>query len=204
MSHAYGSLPRKEDPRFLKGQGTFIDDIALPGMLHGAILRSPLAHARIVSVDATAARAHPMVVAVLTGADLAERGLAWMPTLFGDVQSVLATDKVRFQGQEVAFVVATDRYAARDALELIAVDYEPLPPLMDALTALEPGAPLSARTGPAATASSTGAPATRRRPTRPSPPPTWWSSATCSTRARTRPRSRPAARSPSTTRPAAG
>ena len=108
-------------------------------MLHGAILRSPLAHARIVSVDATAARAHPMVVAVLTGADLAERGLAWMPTLFGDVQSVLATDKVRFQGQEIAFVVATDRYAARDALELIAVDYEPLPPLMDALTALEPG-----------------------------------------------------------------
>jgi aerobic carbon-monoxide dehydrogenase large subunit len=141
MSHAYGSLPRKEDPRFLKGQGTFIDDVALPGMLHGAILRSPLAHARIVSVDATAARAHPMVVAVLTGADLAERGLAWMPTLFGDVQSVLATDKVRFQGQEIAFVVATDRYAARDALELIAVEYEPLPPLMDALTALDPGAP---------------------------------------------------------------
>ncbi len=142
MSHAYGSLPRKEDARFIKGQGTFIDDVALPGMLHGAILRSPLAHARIVSVDATAARAHPMVVAVLTGADLAERGLAWMPTLFGDVQSVLATDKVRFQGQEIAFVVATDRYAARDALELIAVDYEPLPPLMDALTALEPGAPV--------------------------------------------------------------
>jgi carbon-monoxide dehydrogenase large subunit len=141
MSHAYGSLPRKEDPRFIKGQGTFIDDVALPGMLHGAILRSPLAHARIVSVDATAARAHPLVVTVLTGADLAERGLAWMPTLFGDVQSVLATDKVRFQGQEIAFVVATDRYAARDALELIAVDYEPLPPLMDALTALEPGAP---------------------------------------------------------------
>jgi carbon-monoxide dehydrogenase large subunit len=190
MSHAYGSLPRKEDPRFLKGQGTFIDDVALPGMLHGAILRSPLAHARIVSVDATAARAHPMVVAVLTGADLAERGLAWMPTLFGDVQSVLATDKVRFQGQEIAFVVATDRYAARDALELIAVDYEPLPPLMDALTALEPGAPAVRED--------------RRRPTRPSPRPMSWSSATCSTRARTRPRSRPAARSPSTTRPAAG
>ncbi len=142
MSGAYGPLPRKEDARFIRGQGTFIDDIALPGMLHGAILRSPLAHARIVSVDATAARAHPSVVAVLTGADLAQRGLAWMPTLFGDVQAVLATDKVRFQGQEVAFVVATDRYAARDALELIAVDYEPLPPLMDALTALEPGAPV--------------------------------------------------------------
>ncbi|MGD0554661.1 MAG: molybdopterin cofactor-binding domain-containing protein, partial [Streptosporangiaceae bacterium] len=142
MSHAYGPLPRKEDARFIRGQGRYIDDIVLPGMLHGAILRSPLAHARITCVDASAARAHPMVVDVLTGADLAERGLAWMPTLFGDVQAVLATDKVRFQGQEIAFVVATDRYAARDALELISVDYEPLPPLIDASTALEPGAPV--------------------------------------------------------------
>jgi carbon-monoxide dehydrogenase large subunit len=139
---AYGSLPRKEDARFIRGQGTFVDDISRPGMLHGAILRSPLAHARIISVDATAARAHPKVEAVLTGADLAERGLAWMPTLSGDVQAVLATDKVRFQGQEIAFVVATDRYAARDALELIAVDYEPLPALIDARTALGSAAPL--------------------------------------------------------------
>src|ERR1700728_3525813 len=142
MSHAYGPLRRKEDARFIRGQGTYVDDITLPGMLHGAILRSPLAHARITSVDASAALAHPAVVAVLTGADLAERGLAWMPTLFGDVQAVLATDKVRFQGQEIAFVVATDRYAARDALELVDVDYEPLPPLVDATTALEPGAPV--------------------------------------------------------------
>jgi len=140
--HAYGPLPRKEDARFVRGQGTFVDDISLPGMLHGAVLRSPLAHARIVSVDATAATAHPKVMAVLTGADLAERGLAWMPTISGDAQAVLATDKVRFQGQEIAFVVATDRYAARDALELIAVDYEPLPPLVDARTALDPGAPV--------------------------------------------------------------
>jgi aerobic carbon-monoxide dehydrogenase large subunit len=139
---AYGPLPRKEDARFIRGQGTFVDDISLPGMLHGAILRSPLAHARIVSVDATAATAHPKVMAVLTGADLAERGLAWMPTISGDVQAVLATDKVRFQGQEIAFVVATDRYAARDALELIAVEYEPLPPLIDARTALDPGSPV--------------------------------------------------------------
>jgi aerobic carbon-monoxide dehydrogenase large subunit len=138
---AYGSIPRKEDARFIRGQGTFVDDISLPGMLHGAILRSPLAHARIVSVDATAASAHPKVIAVLTGADLAERGLAWMPTISGDVQAVLATDKVRFQGQEIAFVVATDRYAARDALELIAVDYEPLPPVIDARKALDPGSP---------------------------------------------------------------
>jgi carbon-monoxide dehydrogenase large subunit len=138
----YGAIPRKEDARFVRGQGTFVDDISLPGMLHGAILRSPLAHARIVSVDAAAALAHPKVEAVLTGADLADRGLAWMPTLSGDVQAVLATDKVRFQGQEVAFVVARDRYAARDALELIAVEYEPLPPLIDARTALEEDAPL--------------------------------------------------------------
>jgi aerobic carbon-monoxide dehydrogenase large subunit len=141
-SGAYGPFPRKEDARFVRGQGTFVDDISLPGMLHGAILRSPLAHARIVSVDATAATAHPKVIAVLTGADLAERGLAWMPTISGDVQAVLATDKVRFQGQEVAFVVATDRYAARDALELISVDYEPLPPVIDARTALDPGSPV--------------------------------------------------------------
>jgi aerobic carbon-monoxide dehydrogenase large subunit len=138
----YGPIPRKEDARFVRGQGTFVDDIKLPGMLHGAILRSPLAHARIVSVDASAALAHPKVEAVLTGADLADRGLAWMPTLSGDVQAVLATDKVRFQGQEIAFVVARDRYAARDALELIAVEYEPLPPVIDARTALADDAPL--------------------------------------------------------------
>ena len=142
MTTAYGPLGRKEDARFVRGQGTFVDDVRLPGMLHGAILRSPVAHARIVSVDATAALAHPKVEAVLTGADLAERGLAWMPTLAADVQAVLATDKVRFQGQEIAFVIARDRYAARDALELITVEYESLPPVVDALTALAPGAPV--------------------------------------------------------------
>ncbi|HEY7276895.1 MAG TPA: aerobic carbon-monoxide dehydrogenase large subunit [Trebonia sp.] len=139
---AYGPVRRKEDARFIRGQGTFVDDIQLPGMLHGAILRSPLAHARILSVDASAAEAHPRVKAVITGQTLAERGLAWMPTLSRDVQAVLATDKVRFQGQEVAFVVAEDRYSARDALELIIVDYEPLPPVIDAKTALDPGAPV--------------------------------------------------------------
>ncbi len=142
MTTAYGPLGRKEDARFIRGQGVFVDDVNLRGMLHGAILRSPVAHARIISVDATAALAHPKVEAVLTGADLAERGLAWMPTLAADVQAVLATDKVRFQGQEIAFVIAQDRYAARDALELIAVEYEPLPPVVDALTALAPDAPV--------------------------------------------------------------
>jgi aerobic carbon-monoxide dehydrogenase large subunit len=139
---AYGPHPRKEDARFIRGQGAYVDDISLPGMLYGAVLRSPLAHARILSVDAEAARAHPKVVAVFTGTDLEERGLAWIPTLSGDTQPVLATDKILFQGQEVAFVVATDRYAARDALELVLVDYEPLPPLVDALTALDSGAPV--------------------------------------------------------------
>jgi carbon-monoxide dehydrogenase large subunit len=104
FSKKYGSVARKEDARFIRGKGTFVDDIKLPGMLHGAILRSPLAHARITSIDTAAASAHPMVEAVITGELLAERGLAWMPTLSADVQAVLATDKVRFQGQEVAFV----------------------------------------------------------------------------------------------------
>jgi carbon-monoxide dehydrogenase large subunit len=140
--HAYGRLQRKEDARFIRGQGTFVDDIQLPGMLYGAVLRSPLAHARILSVDATAALAHPKVEAVITGADLVQRGLAWMPTLSADVQAVLATDKVRFQGQEIAFVVARDRYSARDALELIVVEYEPLPPVVDARRALDDDTPV--------------------------------------------------------------
>ena len=141
-SSAYGPIQRKEDARFIRGKGTFVDDIALPGMLHGAVLRSPLPHARIISIDTAAAEAHPRVEAVITGQTLAARGLAWMPTLSADVQAVLATDKVRFQGQEVAFVVATDRYSARDALELISVEYEPLPAVIDAARALDPGAPV--------------------------------------------------------------
>jgi aerobic carbon-monoxide dehydrogenase large subunit len=139
---AYGPVRRKEDARFIRGRGTFVDDIQLPGMLHGAVLRSPLAHARILSVDVASALAHPQVEAVITGETLAARDLAWMPTLAQDVQAVLATDKVRFQGQEVAFVVARDRYSARDALELITVEYEPLPPVIDAERALDPGAPV--------------------------------------------------------------
>ncbi|MFF7901947.1 aerobic carbon-monoxide dehydrogenase large subunit [Streptomyces sp. NPDC007920] len=138
----FGRMPRKEDARFVRGHGTYVDDVRLPGMLHGAILRSPLAHARIVSVDTSAAEAHPKVKAVITGQTLAGLGLAWMPTLSYDTQAVLATDKVRFQGQEVAFVVAEDRYAARDALELIDVEYEPLPVVVDARRALDPDAPV--------------------------------------------------------------
>ncbi|MGH3620195.1 MAG: aerobic carbon-monoxide dehydrogenase large subunit, partial [Sciscionella sp.] len=133
---------RKEDARFVRGHGTYVDDIQLRGMLHGAVLRSPLAHARITGIDTLAAEAHPKVRAVITGKKLEELGLAWMPTLSYDTQAVLATDKVRFQGQEVAFVVAEDRYAARDALALIDVEYEPLDPVVDARRALDVDAPV--------------------------------------------------------------
>src|ERR1700756_3365361 len=138
----FGRLTRKEDARFIRGQGTYVDDLQLPGMLHGAVLRSPYAHARIVSIDTSAALQHPKVHAVLTGADLEARKLAWMPTISKDVQAVLATDKVRFQGQEVAFVIADDRYSARDALELIDVEYEALPAVVNARKALDPDAPV--------------------------------------------------------------
>src|SRR6266480_1076072 len=121
------SIRRKEDDRFIRGRGNYVDDIALPGMLHMAIHRSPFAHARIKSIKTDAAQSMPGVVAVVTGALLAQHKLAWMPTLSGDTQAVLATDKVRFQGQEVACVIATDPYVARDALELIDVDYDVLP-----------------------------------------------------------------------------
>ena len=138
----FGRRSRKEDPRFLRGRGQYLDDITLPGMLHGAVLRSPYAHARIRSVDTSRAEAHPKVRAVITGALLETLNLAWIPSLSHDVIAVLATDKVRYQGQEVAFVVAEDRYSARDALELIEVDYEELEPVVDARRALDPGAPV--------------------------------------------------------------
>ncbi len=133
----FGKMLRKEDARLVRGKGQFVDDVTLPGMLHLAILRSPIAHGTIVNIDKSAAEAHPKVVAVVTGADLAEHNLAWMPTLSNDVQAVLATDKVRFQHQEVAFVVAEDKYAARDALELIDVEYDFLDPVIDVRKAMD-------------------------------------------------------------------
>ena len=144
----FGSMKRKEDQRFVRGEGNYVDDVNLPGMLHSAILRSPHAHAKILSIDTSAAEALPGVHAVITGKtleglprpELLGDNFAWMPTLSYDTQAVLATDKVRFQGQEVAFVVADSRYIAKDALELIDVDYEPLPPVMDAKKALDPDA----------------------------------------------------------------
>src|SRR5262249_48827216 len=102
----FGRMTRKEDARFIRGQGTYVDDVQLPGMLPAAILRSPYAPARTVRTAAPAALQHPRVHAVITGSDLEARGLAWMPTISRDTQAVLATDKVRYQGQEVAFVIA--------------------------------------------------------------------------------------------------
>jgi len=136
------SVKRKEDDRFIRGRGNYIDDITLPGMLHMAILRSPFAHAKINGIDTAAAGAVPGVIAVVTGELMAQHNLAWMPTLSGDTQAVLATDKVRFQGQEVAAVIATDPYIAKDALELIDVDYEPLGVVVSPQAAAADGAPV--------------------------------------------------------------
>ncbi len=87
----FGRMHRKEDARFVRGRGTYVDDVSLPGMLYGAVLRSPFAHARIVSIDTAAAQAHPKVKAVITGQTLEGLKLAWMPTLSYDTQAVLAT-----------------------------------------------------------------------------------------------------------------
>jgi carbon-monoxide dehydrogenase large subunit len=136
------SVRRVEDDRFIRGKGTYIDDITLPGMLHMAILRSPYAHAVLKSIDASRAQALPGVVAVVTGELMAQHNLAWMPTMSYDTQAVLATDRVRFQGQEVAAVVAENAYVAKDALELIEVDYDPLEPIVTPQRALEADAPV--------------------------------------------------------------
>ena len=118
------SRGRKEDARFIRGRGSYVDDIKLPGMLHGAIVRSPYAHARIKSIDKSKALAVPGVVAVLTAEDLKPVKLDWMPTLGSDVQAVLAGAKVSFQLQEVAMVIASDRYAAADGVDAVEVEYE--------------------------------------------------------------------------------
>ncbi|MHB1432197.1 MAG: xanthine dehydrogenase family protein molybdopterin-binding subunit, partial [Streptosporangiaceae bacterium] len=136
------SRKRVEDERFIRGRGNYTDDITLPGMLHMEILRSPVAHARIRSIDVSRAWEIPGVRLVLTGEMLASRNLAWMPTLSYDTQAVLATDKVRFQGQEVACVIADDPYIAKDACEAIEVDYEQLPVIVNPAQAVAPDAPV--------------------------------------------------------------
>ena len=140
-------IPRNEDPRLLRGLGCFVDDVHPPGMLHAAPLRSPHAHARIVRIDATAARRAPGVHLVLTAAELGELNrpsplLIPHPTLSHPrTQRPLAVDEVRYVGEVVAFVVADSRYVAEDAIALIEVEYEPLAVVTDLATALAPGAP---------------------------------------------------------------
>src|SRR4051794_29052188 len=136
------SVKRHEDARFLEGQGNYLDDIELPGMLHMAILRSPVAHARITSIDTTEAAAVDGVVAVVTRELMAQHGLARVPAPSGDTQAVLAPAKGRYQGQEVAAVIAADPAIAVDALELIVVEYETLQAITSPQQAMEPGAEL--------------------------------------------------------------
>ncbi len=143
VAHGMGAaVKRKEDARFLRGKGTYIDDITLPGMLFLDIVRSPYAHARITAIHTDKALATPGVLAVITGRDLEKYGLAWMPTLMSDRQMVLPTDRVLYQAQEVAAVVATDRYSAADGVAAVEVEYEPLPVVVDPRQALLPGAPI--------------------------------------------------------------
>src|SRR5215468_2854182 len=136
------SVKRKEDARFLRGKGNYVDDVKLPGMLYLDIVRSPYAHAKIKSIDTSKALAIPGVLAVITGKDLDAAGLAWMPTLMSDKQMVLPVDRVVYQAQEVAAVIATDRYTAADAITLVDVEYEPLEPVVDPFKALEERSPL--------------------------------------------------------------
>ena len=146
MPYTGQPLKRVEDPRLVTGQGSFVDDIQLPDMLHAAVLRSPLAHAHIRSINVSAARNLPGVVMVLTGADIAGvlKGVPTRPMSGGwEVdemkpveQPILATTNVCFVGQPVAIAVARERYVARDAVALIEVDYEPLPPVLDPFEAM--------------------------------------------------------------------
>jgi aerobic carbon-monoxide dehydrogenase large subunit len=139
----YGhSVKRKEDPRFLRGKGTYIDDIKLPGMLYMDIARSPFAHATITNINTQPALDTPGVLAVITGKDLDAAGLAWMPTLMSDRQMVLPVDTVMYQMQEVAAVIADSRYAAADGAAVVEVDYEPLPVVVNPFKALEDDAPI--------------------------------------------------------------
>ena len=133
---------RVEDARFTQGRGNYVDDVKLPGMLHGDFVRSPHAHARVKSINSEEALKVPGVLAVITAETLKTVNLAWMPTLAGDVQMVLADGKVLFQNQEVAFVVATDRYAADDGINKVEVEYEPLPVVIDPFKAMDADAPV--------------------------------------------------------------
>jgi carbon-monoxide dehydrogenase large subunit len=140
-------IKRKEDPRLIQGLGHYVDDFKFDGMLHMAFSRSIYAHARIKSVDVTAAKRMPGVMAVVTGAELKGK-LGLVPCAAGieglkvPDHPCLAMDEVRYAGEPVAAVIAADRYQARDAVEKIQIDYEPLPVVVDPEKAIQPGAPL--------------------------------------------------------------
>ena len=136
------SIKRKEDPRFIRGQGNYVDDVVRPGMVFMDLVRSPYAHAKIKNINTEKALAHPGVAAVITGETLKEYNLHMMPTLMSDTQMVLPIDKVCYQAQEVAAVVATDRYSAADGVELVEVEYEPLPVVVNPHKATDPDAPI--------------------------------------------------------------
>jgi aerobic carbon-monoxide dehydrogenase large subunit len=137
--HSIGqSMKRKEDPRFIRGKGRYLDDIVLPHMLYLALVHSPYPHARIKSIDKSKALALPGVKAVITGEDLDAAKLEWLPTFHGyDKQMVLAFGKALYQYQEVAGVVATSREIASDGAELVEVEYEPLDPVVNPFQARE-------------------------------------------------------------------
>jgi carbon-monoxide dehydrogenase large subunit len=133
-------IKRKEDPTLIRGKGNYVDDIKLPGMLFLDFVRSPYAHAKIKSINVEKAKALRGVVAVITGNDLKGLGLDWIPTLANDKMMVLPTEKVVFQMQELVGVIAEDRYIAADAVNLVEVEYEPLPAITDPSKALEKNA----------------------------------------------------------------
>ncbi len=143
-------VKRREDPRLITGQATYIDDMKMLDMLHMSILRSPYGHARINSINTEAARNHPGVVAVYTAEDLKGKvgnvpvAVPLPPFIDKGMgrRGPLAEGKVRFYGDPVAVVIADDKYTARDAVDLIDVDYEPLPAAIDLEKAMQPGAPL--------------------------------------------------------------
>ena len=142
------SVKRREDPALITGQGKYTDDLTLPGMTYATIVRSPHAHARILSIDASAAEAHPQVVAVYTGKDIQDSGVGGVVPvgwLLEDLKTpdhpILATEVTRYVGDGVAVVIAEDRYAGPDAAELVEVDYEPEDAVTDVLAAVAEGAP---------------------------------------------------------------
>ena len=136
------SVKRKEDARFIRGKGKYTDDVVLPGMLHMDIVRSPYAYAKIKSINTDKAMSIPGVHAVITGEVLKGYNLHWMPTLMSDTQMVLPTDTVMYQAQEVAAVIADDRYIAADGVEAVEVEYEPMEAVVSPFKSMEKDAPI--------------------------------------------------------------